>query len=83
MGTALRESLTSSIQTGLIKLLVAALEPPAQSESEQRQPANDSEAAQTDTDEPEGYPRDDPHQGVDREIADDGARGERDQGDRW
>ena len=68
-------------QTRPVELLVAALEPPAPPESEQRQPANDGEAAQPDTDEPEGNARDDPHQGVDREVADDGARSERDQRD--
>ena len=68
-------------QTRPVELLVAALEPPAPPESEQRQPADDGEAAQPDTDEPEGNPRDDPHQGVDREVADDGTRGEGDQRD--
>ena len=69
-------------QTRPVELLVAALEPPTPPESAQRQPANDSEATQADTDEPEGNPRDDPHQGVDREIANDGARGEGDKRDR-
>jgi len=69
-------------QTRPVELLVAALEPPTPPESAQRQPANDSEATQADTHEPEGNSRDDPHQGVDREVAYDGARGERDQRDR-
>lgn len=68
-------------RTRPVELLVAALEPPAPPESEQRQPADDSETTQTDTDEPEGNPRDDSHQGVDREIANDGARGEGDKRD--
>jgi len=69
-------------RTRPVELLVAALEPPAPPESEQRQPADDSETTQADTHEPEGNSRDDPHQNVDREVADDGARGERDQRDR-
>jgi hypothetical protein len=73
--------------TRAVELLVAALEPPEPPESsdgssQDGQPANDSETPQADTDEPERNPRDDAHQRVDREVADDGARGERDERDR-
>ena len=54
-------SWTELRQTRPVELLVAALEPPAPPDSEQRQPANDGEATQADTDEPERDPRDDSH----------------------
>jgi hypothetical protein len=68
-------------QTRPVELLIAALEPPAPPGSEQRQPTDDGQTTQPDADEPEGDARHDPHQDIDREIADDGARGERDQRD--
>lgn len=64
-----------------VELLVAALEPPEPPDSQQRQPTDDGETTQPDTDEPEGDPRHDPHQRVDGEVADDGARGEGDERD--
>ena len=71
-------------ETRPVELLVAAFEPPESernSDSQQREAPDDREAAQRDTDEPEGDALDDPHQGVDRDVADEGAGGERDERD--
>jgi hypothetical protein len=68
-------------ETRVIELLIAAFEPPAPPEkrpSQDGQPADDSESTQSETDEPEGDAFDDPHQGIDRDVADDGAGSERD-----
>ncbi len=67
-------------ETRPVELLIAALEPPVP-HSQDGQPADDGQPAQSDTDEPEGNALDETHQRVDRDIADDGTGGERDERD--
>ena len=67
-------------ETRAVELLIAAFEPPAPPEAEGLQDGettDDGEGAEPETDEPEGNPLDESHQGVDRDVPDDGARGER------
>lgn len=74
-------------RTRPVELLVAAFEPPdppsveGDSESHHGEATDDREAAQDDTDEPEGDALDESHQRVDREVADEGAGGEGDERD--
>jgi hypothetical protein len=76
-------------ETRPVEFLVAILEPPEPPEreadherprSENEQAADDGEATEADADEPEGDALDDAHQGDDREVADNGARREGDDG---
>lgn len=70
-----------------VELLVAAFEPPEpperedDPESQKQKTADDRQRPQRDADEPKGDALDEPHQRVDRDVADEGARGEGDDRD--